>query len=101
MYCFYEFLILTFEKTHLQDKVEIYNSDYLMCLNSLEKKNEKLDIIYIDPPYALNLIENSIDMIIKMKNIDKNTLEQSKKKLKVEKNSIEEMIIDEIYERGE
>ena len=59
------------EKTHLKEKAEIYNCDYLICLNSLK---EKVDIIYIDPPYALSLIENSLNKILELHNIDANVL---------------------------
>lgn len=62
------------EKTHLKEKTEIYNTDYLKCLNTLEETKQKIDIIYIDPPYALNLIENSINKILEMDNISEKTL---------------------------
>ena len=51
------------EKTHSENKVELYNMDYEKCLDKIQ---EKVDIIYIDPPYktdfiwkALKKIENS------------------------------------------
>ena len=62
------------EKTHLKEKAEVYNTDYLICLEKLQERKQKLDIIYIDPPYALNLIEISINKILEMDNINENTL---------------------------
>ena len=62
------------EKTHLKEKAEVFNQDYLVCLEKLHEIKQKLDIIYIDPPYALNLIENSINKILDMENINEDTL---------------------------
>ena len=62
------------DKTHLSQIAEVYNCDYTNCLNMLKQKEQKPDIIYIDPPYALDLIENSINEILKMDIIDSNTL---------------------------
>ena len=42
------------EKTHSQEKAEIYNSDFETCLEKI--KNQKFDIIYLDPPYATDYI---------------------------------------------
>ena len=51
------------EKTHSESKVEIYNIDFEKCLDKIQNK---IKIIYIDPPYktdfilkALQKIENS------------------------------------------
>ena len=37
------------EKTHLKEKVELYNVDYKELIKN--KLKEKIDIVYIDPPY--------------------------------------------------
>lgn len=50
------------EKTHLKEKVEIYNIDYETLLKT--KIKEKLDIIYIDPPYESNFAIKSLGLII-------------------------------------
>ena len=50
------------EKTHLNEKVEFYNSDYENLIRN--KINEKLDIIYIDPPYESDFASKSIKYII-------------------------------------
>ena len=43
------------EKTHFQEKTEIYNTDFEKCLSNIK---EEVDIIYIDPPYeTINQIE--------------------------------------------
>lgn len=59
------------EKTHLKDKVQIYNIDYESLLNT--KIKEKLDIVYIDPPYNSDFVYNSIELLIKNNLVDENT----------------------------
>lgn len=50
------------EKTHLENKTECYQLSYEKLLGN--KINEKLDIIYIDPPYKTNLIYESLKIIL-------------------------------------
>mgnify|MGYP004578733561 FL=1 len=59
------------EKTHLKDKVELYNLDYETLLKT--KIKEKMDIIYIDPPYNSDFVIKSIEHIIKEKITNENT----------------------------
>ena len=51
------------EKTHLEDKIEIHNSDSILLLDKLS--NKKFDIIFIDPPYKTDLIKKSLIKIFK------------------------------------
>lgn len=60
------------EKTHMENKVLLYNLDYKILINKLT--NEKIDIIYIDPPYDTNLILDSIKTLIENNIITENTL---------------------------
>lgn len=48
------------QKTHLENKVEIYNKDFKELLKSDIKK---IDIVYIDPPYKTNYIFESLKII--------------------------------------
>lgn len=48
------------EKTHLQDKAKIYNCDFKKCLEKIE---EPLDIIFLDPPYKTDYIYESLKII--------------------------------------
>ena len=50
------------EKTHLSKKVELYNLDYELLLKT--KIKEKIDIIYIDPPYDSDFVIKSLKNII-------------------------------------
>ena len=53
------------------DGITIY-SDYVKALEKLKNENKKFDIIFLDPPYKLNLINNCINLIKKydLLNID-------------------------------
>jgi 16S rRNA (guanine(966)-N(2))-methyltransferase RsmD len=48
------------EKTHSENKVEVYNVDFEKCL---DKIHEKIDLIYIDPPYKTDFIFKSLEKI--------------------------------------
>lgn len=60
------------EKTHLEQKVELYNMDFKNVVNKLIEK--QFDIIYLDPPYKTEFIKIAIEELIKNKNIDENTM---------------------------
>ena len=45
------------EKTRLQDDAIVYNIDIYTALQKLQQKNEKFDIIFMDPPYGMEGIE--------------------------------------------
>lgn len=49
------------EKTHLKEKVELYNLDYELLLKA--KIKEQADIIYIDPPYKSDFAINAVNII--------------------------------------
>ena len=59
------------EKTHLEEKAQVLNTDYEMLLK--EKIKEKVDIVYIDPPYNSNFAKKSIEIMIKNKIVDENS----------------------------
>ena len=44
------------------DSFKVYNLDYKVCLEEL--KNTKFDIIFLDPPYKLDAIDDIIEYII-------------------------------------
>lgn len=60
------------EKTHLKDKVELYNLDFEELIE--KKIKEKVDIIYIDPPYESNFVTKSIEKIINKNIVDENSI---------------------------
>lgn len=54
-------------KTKLQENAIISNKDYAEFLNDLKNKNEKLDIVFLDPPYDMDIAKNAVALIIKYK----------------------------------
>lgn len=48
-------------KTHLEDKTEVLCMDYKKCLDSLDKK---VDLVFIDPPYKLDVAVKAIGIIL-------------------------------------
>lgn len=59
------------EKTHLKEKIELYNLDYEDLLNT--KIKEKIDIIYIDPPYDSDFAIKSVKILINKKLVNENS----------------------------
>ena len=60
------------EKTHLKEKVELYNLDYETLLKN--KIKEKMDIIYIDPPYNSDFAIKSVEYIVNKNIADENSI---------------------------
>lgn len=60
------------EKTHLEKKVKLLNSDFIKAIKKIN--GEKFDIIYLDPPYKTNFIKISICELIKNENLTRDTL---------------------------
>ena len=60
------------EKTHLENKVTLLCSDFLKAINQM--REEKIDIIYLDPPYKTDFIKIAIEELIKNEIITKDTL---------------------------
>lgn len=52
------------EKTKLIDDAIIISKDYTDCLNHLSNKNEQFDIVFLDPPYKLDIAINALKLII-------------------------------------
>ena len=50
------------EKTHMSEKVELYNMDFDECIRRIS--NQKFDIIYLDPPYNTNYVKQALSQII-------------------------------------
>lgn len=55
------------EKTRLIEKTEIVNMDYKKCIELLNAKKQKFDLIFLDPPYKDNIAVDSLKQIIKNK----------------------------------
>ena len=46
------------------DDIKIIKSDYKEALDSFKNSNMKFDIIFLDPPYKLNLINDCLEKIV-------------------------------------
>ena len=56
------------------DNSYIIKKDYKETLKELKSKNIKFDLIFLDPPYKLNLISDCIKKILEYKILNKNGL---------------------------
>lgn len=52
------------EKTKLKEKVSVYNMDFKECLKKIQ--NDKFDIVYLDPPYRTNYVQEAIELILEL-----------------------------------
>lgn len=84
-------------KTRFEDCVETFNTDFSKCLKSI---NEKIDIIYIDPPYKSDFVEKSLEILQESGLLKKESILiiETDEKDKI-KNSIEELKYDIVDER--
>lgn len=79
-------------KTRFWDKSIIYNTDFKVALNKI---NETVDIIFLDPPYASDFIYEAMKIIIEKNILSENgiiileTDEAQKIKVQLEKLKIE------------
>ena len=60
------------EKTHLSEKVELFNLNYLKLIQELHGKC--FDIIYLDPPYKTDFIIQSLNELQRQEMITQETL---------------------------
>ena len=60
------------EKTHMEEKTHCINDGYETCLEKL--KDEKFDIIYIDPPYATDYVLKALKKIKEIGIVKKESL---------------------------
>lgn len=81
------------QKTKLEDKETIFVQDYKKCLKNLIGK--KYDIIFIDPPYKLDIAVDSIKLILEYKILSKDgiiileTDEEERELSKIENTELE------------
>jgi len=60
------------EKTHMQEKVDLYNCDFKITISKI--KEEKIDIVYLDPPYKTDYIKQALENLLELKSINEETL---------------------------
>ena len=52
------------EKTKFQDQAILIRNDFEKAISFIEQLNEKIDVVFIDPPYKTDLIKKSLDKIL-------------------------------------
>ena len=52
------------EKTKFQDQVILIRNDFEKAISFIEQLNEKIDVVFIDPPYKTDLIKKSLEKIL-------------------------------------
>ena len=60
------------EKTRSREQVELYEADFKEVLKN--KIKEKIDIVFIDPPYKTDFAYEAIKILVNSKNIKKESL---------------------------
>ena len=89
------------QKTHFIKKIKIIHSDYKKCLNNIE---EKIDIVFIDPPYELNIAVSALKIIIEKNILTENAIviiETDDEKREIEQiNKIEQISIIDLRSYG-
>ena len=85
-------------KTRLQDNAIISNKDYKEFLKDLYNSKEKFDIIFLDPPYDIDIAGESVKLILEYKLLNKDgiiIIETDQKEREIKE--LEEMNV-EIYD---
>ena len=60
------------DKTHLNDKVDVYNLDFRQCLKRIA--DIKVDLVYLDPPYKTKFVKEAVDLMIDLDLLDNNSM---------------------------
>ena len=67
-----KFIIDNLKRTRLQEDAIIINKDYAKCLNELKNNKIKFDIIFLDPPYDLDISKEAVKLILEYKLLNEN-----------------------------
>ena len=85
------------EKTQFQDKIELYQMNFEDMIKT--KIKDKLDIIYLDPPYKTDYVYKAIELLLKEEKVRTDSIiiieTDQEEKVKKEIESLEIEIIDE------
>ncbi len=58
----------------ITNNIKVYNLDYLKALNLFKDTNIKFDLVFLDPPYKLNVNNKIIEYLIKFDLLNKNSI---------------------------
>jgi len=59
---------------NIEEKIKVLNLDYHQCLNYLKENNIKLDIVFLDPPYANECLNDVIELLLDYSLLNKNAI---------------------------
>lgn len=62
-----KFITENVKKTKLEKNAIITNKDYIQFLKESKKSNIKFDIIFLDPPYDLDISKQAVKLILEYK----------------------------------
>ena len=62
------------EEFKISNQSIILNLDYKKCLEYLKNNNLKFDLIFLDPPYDMHILDNILDYLSKNNLVNKNGL---------------------------
>lgn len=94
-----QIILANLKELKIEDKGTILNLDYLKCLEKMQRENLKFDLIFLDPPYKLHILDNILEFISKNNLLNQNGLvivEFMKQELKQEYSSLK-LIKDKKY----
>lgn len=57
---------------NIEDKAKVLNLDYRKCLDYLKNISAKIDVVFLDPPYKNNCLNEVIETILEYDLINKN-----------------------------
>lgn len=57
-----------------KDKYDIYRNDYLRALKIFSKKEEKFDLIFLDPPYKKGILDVALKNIVELNLLNEEAL---------------------------
>ncbi len=60
------------DKLKANQPIQIIHNDYLLALELLKKQKEKVDIIFLDPPYQSDFVEKAIQKIVQFQLLNEN-----------------------------
>lgn len=93
----FEIIKKNVEKTHTQEQIELYHMTFEELLKT--KIREKLDIIFIDPPYNTNFAYEAVKIILENNLMNENSMiiieTDQEKRVKEQLKKIEIEIMDE------
>lgn len=93
-----KYIIENVKKTRLQENAIIKNKDYAEFLKDLKKSEVKFDIIFLDPPYDLDISKKAVKLILEYRLLNKDgiiIIETDEKEREL--NNLKEMNV-EIYD---